>query len=400
MTADHLPENQHAGSASGPTPWEGVASVPGDAPPARRGHPEVPDALARRYLRIDNRYFFLDRTLAFIDDGARLRVRTENREVLRTVVAIAEARGWRAIELQGTESFRQDMWREAVRRGIEVRGYEPTQVEILQLQRAAKGKRFWQETGQDPIPEPLVRDATVAPEDAVATQRDQPSGHRPVGVQQERPYLHRGPPPPIRGMLMAAAGAPYRFDPAQRMSFYVMVRTQAGVRTIWGVDLERAIAESASQPHIGDEVVITQHGTRPVNVRVAARTPDGERVGEKKILVQRARWSVETSDHHRAMERRAKQVRTGELLSDSNGAQHPELAMAAANLKLAEQYARRVTGSETSRQRLVQLIRERMAEALEQGRAIHLPNRRLQPTPVHARHRTARGPEEFSHERI
>ena len=38
------------------------------------------------------------------------------------------------------------------------------------------------------------------------------------------------------------------------------------------------------QPRIGDPVVLTQHGTRPVNVRVPARNAEGELVGEKKIV--------------------------------------------------------------------------------------------------------------------
>ena len=199
---------------------------------------------------------------------------------------------------------------------------------------------------------------------------------------------------------MAAAAAPYQFDPAQRMSFYVMVRTEVGDRTIWGTDLERALAESASQPRIGDPVMLTQQGTHPVNVRVPARNAQGELVGEKKIVAQRARWSIETPGHLRAMQRRAGLVRTGELLSDAAVGQHPELATAAAGLKLAEQYARRVTTDTASQQGLMQLIRERMADALEQGRAIHLPDRRLRPAPMQVRQRKARGREELSHERF
>jgi hypothetical protein len=201
-------------------------------------------------------------------------------------------------------------------------------------------------------------------------------------------------------VLVAAAAAPYQFDPAQRASFYVMVRTETGDRTIWGSDLERALAESASQPRIGDQVVLTQHGTRPVSVRVAARTAEGEPVGEKKIVAQRARWSVETPDHFRKLERRAERVRTGELLSDAALGQHPELITAAASLELAKQYARRVTGDPASQQRLVQLIRERMADALEQGRSIHLPDRRPHPASMRARQRVAQGQEELRHERF
>lgn len=397
MSTDHPLENH---PSDGTAPWDGAGSVQGDAPPAGRGHIRVPDAIARRYLRVDKRYFFSDRTLAFIDDGSRIRVQTENREVLRSVVAIAEARGWRVIALKGTEVFRQGMWREAVLRGIEVRGYEPTQAEILQIQRALKNGRPSHETGRDPMPTPPARKAAITQEDAMPSEPGHNAGDPPPETLQGSRSVPNGPRPPVKGMLVATAAAPYQFDLAQRMSFYVMIRTDAGDRSIWGVDLERALAESTSQPSIGDQVVLTQHGARPVTVRVAARDAKGEPVDEQKILAQRVRWGIETSDHLRAMKHHAMRVRTEESLSDAVRDQHPELAMVAADLKLAEQYARRVTSDPISQQRLVQLIRERMADALEQGRSIHLPDRRLHPAAVYARQRVARGVEALSHERV
>ena len=92
-------------------------------------------------------------------------------------------------------------------------------------------------------------------------------------------------------------------------------------------------------------------------------------------------------------------IRTGESLSDAAQGRHPELATAAADLKLAEQYAQRVTSDRSSQLRLVQLIRERIAEAVAQGRFIHLPDRPPRPARIPARQRWARGHEELSHER-
>ena len=401
MSTDHPPESFPAGTAS-TEPRDFAGSVRGDAAPTGNGRPRVPDAVERRYLRVDDRYFFPDRTLAFIDDGGRIRVRTENREVLHSVVAIAEARGWRVIELKGTESFRQGMWREAALRGIEARGYEPDQVEILQVQRALKKWQPSHETGQDPRQQAASphRNAATPHDGSASAESGHHRGSHPPEAQPGSRSLRDGPRPPVRGRLVAAAAAPYQFDPAQRMSFYVMVRTEVGDRTVWGTDLERALAESTSQPRIGDAVVLTQHGTRPVNVRVPARNAEGDLVGEKKIVAQRARWSIETPDHLRAMERHAGLVRTGEILVDAAQGQHPDLATAAAGLKLAEQYARRVTTDPASQQGLLQLIRERMANALEQGRSIHLPDRRMRPTPMQVRQRTAQGREDLSHERF
>ena len=379
-----------------------AGSVQGAAPPAAHSRLKVPDAIEHRYLHVDDRYFFPDRTLAFIDDGDRIRVRTENREVLHSVVAISEARGWRVIELKGTASFRQGMWREAALRGIEARGYEPTEAEILQVQRTLEKWHASHEFGQGSGRQAASthREAATAPGEAAPAEPDSNDGGHSAGAAPNGRSLREGPRPPVRGMLVAAAAAPYQFDPAQRMSFYVTVRTEVGERSIWGADLERALAESASRPGIGDQVVLTQHGSHSVHLRVPARNSEGELVGEKKIVAQRARWSIETSDHLRALESRAKLVRTGELLSDAALTQHPELATAAACLQLAAQYARRVTTDEPSQQRLVQLIRERMADALAQGHSIHLPERRMHPTPMPMRQRSGRVRQEWSHERI
>lgn len=400
MSTDRSSGNQAPNGTESTAPWNDAGSIQGDAPAAGRGHSRVPDAIERRYLRIDNRYFFPDRTLAFIDDGGRLRVRTENREVLHSVVAIAEARGWRVIELTGTETFRQGMWHEAALRGIEARGYDPTSAEILQVRRALKKRASpSHENGRGPIPVSLDREAATVHQGAVPAEAPSNSSLHPHEEPQDRRFERGGPRSPVRGMLVAAAAAPYQFDPAQRMSFNVTVRAETGDRTIWGTDLERALAESSSQPRIGDQVVLAQLGTRPVNVRVAARNAEGELVGEKKIVAQRARWRIETSDHLRAMEHHAMRIRTGELLPDATRGL-PELATAAADLKLAEQYAQRVTSDPSSQQRLVQLIRERIAEALAQGRAIHLPDRLPRAARMHARERTARSREELSHERV
>lgn len=399
--------------ASGSPPPPDIASaasqdeagaVQAEAPQAGRGHPRVPDAIERRYLRVDNRYFFPDRALAFIDDGARIRVRTENREVLHSVVAIAEARGWRALTVKGTESFRQGMWREAALRGIEVQGYEPTEVEILQMQRASKPSPPSREKGAAQAPAPRT-----APENrGAAMARDGASGpdaaHDAVPNPTEMPQDHRSPRTALRstvqGMLVAAAAAPYQFHPTQRMSFYVRVRTESGDRTVWGSDLERALAESASRPRIGDQVVLMRHGALPVKVLVAERNAQGELTGEKRIVTQRAVWRIETSDYLHAMEELAMRIRSGETVPPEIRRQHPQLATAAAGLALAEQYATRVTSDQDSQQHLVQLIRERIADALAQGHSIHLPDRRPHPAPVHVRQRTARDRGEPNHERV
>lgn len=393
----NLPPETPPTSAAGNPTWDFAGAVQAGAPLAGRAPPRVPDAIEHRYLRVADRYFFPDRTLAFIDEGGRILVRTENREVLHSVVAIVEARGWTMIDLSGTEAFRQGMWREAALRGIDARGYTPTPPEVLQVQRVLKRPPSSHATGPDPRP--------ASPPGAAAPAHDEADPGPHAGVQpseapQVRRSLREGPRPPVQGTLVAAAAAPYQFDPTQRMSYYVTLRAELGERTIWGTDLERALAESKSRPRVGDAVVLMQHGTRPVSIRLPARNAEGEWVGQKTITAQRARWSAETAAYLQELQRKAMLVRSGELLSSATLMQSPDLAAAAAGLKLAQQYVRRVTSGAVSRSRLLQVIRDRMAEALEQGQTLRIPQRRPQTTPTPVRHRAGPTPEERDHARI
>lgn len=359
--------------ASSAHPSDDAGSVQEDPPdPTRPAHRAVPAAIERRYLRIDDRYFFPDRSLAFIDEGSRITVRTHNQEVLHSVIAIAQARGWRVVALSGTEEFRRGMWREAALQGIDARGYVPTDLEMQQVQRALahargmaprQGNEHGRESEHD---DDHGSEGASARVDGVSTRDRRPS-----------PDTRSS----IKGVLLSAAAAPYRFDPAQRMSYYATIQTQTGERTVWGTDLERALAESVSQPRMGDAIVLSQRGTQPVTVRVPARNADGDLVGDRKIMAQRATWSAETQEYLETLARKAALVRSGALVSGAILSQYPDLTAAAAGLRLASQYVRRVTSDAGSQEQLLQVIRDRMAEAVEQGRRIRLPLRRA-PTPA------------------
>lgn len=375
-------------ASTGPASGDFAGAVQGNGPAPGRLHPPVPDAIERRYLRIHDSYLFPDRTLAFIDDGSRIRVKTENREVMHSVVAIAQQRGWRTIEVRGTEAFRQGIWREAALQGIEVRGYEPSDGERQQVARSQGQRRGG---GAPTRPQPEAVDRSQSPPESTS-----PSGRSGTGARTAR----NGARAPVVGVLVAAAAAPYRFDPNQGISFYVTVRTEVGDRTVWGTDLERALAESASQPRIGASVALSHQGTTAVDVRVPERNEEGDLVGEKKIVAQRARWRIETVDHMRSLQQTSDLFRNDQEMSPTSLQAQPNLAAASAGAKLGEQYAQRVTADGPSQQRLVRAIRDRLAEALAQGQEIHLPASGPTHTSPHIRQRGGRGREEPIHERF
>lgn len=339
--------------------------------PSSASHRIVPEAVAGRFLRIDDRYFFPDRTLAFIDHGARLKVRTHNMEVVHSVVAIMEARGWRSVRVSGTTEFRQKLWQEATLRGIGVQGYDPDALEVQQVQRALDR----QQTSKLP-PDPSLATPLIPP--------TLPAGERRPHADEKRQRPRDGQRPPIVGVLLAHAAAPYHFDADQRMSYYVRVRTEAGERTVWGADLERAVAESRSNVQPGDEVVLRQSGARPITVRVPERNSAGELVGERKLRTQRMGWTAEKVQFLAALDRKAELLRdtrnnTGDLL-----AEHPDLAGAVVGLKLAEQFARRLTSRHEDQARLIQAIRSGLADAVARGLQIE-PRHRTAPERSSAR---------------
>ena len=95
-----------------------------------------PELVRKRYLSEAGQYFFRDRNnaLAFEDKGARIATRAEDPMVAASMVELAVAKGWKELQVTGSESFRRSVWLEAAKRGMAIRGYEPKPQDELQLQ--------------------------------------------------------------------------------------------------------------------------------------------------------------------------------------------------------------------------------------------------------------------------
>ena len=84
--------------------------------------PVIPPEIWERFIGIGAKYYFPDGTPAFVDRGLKLTTPSENTEVIRSLVSIAQARGWNHITVTGSERFRKEAWFAAHRVGIEVWG--------------------------------------------------------------------------------------------------------------------------------------------------------------------------------------------------------------------------------------------------------------------------------------
>lgn len=98
--------------------------------------PVVPPEVSRQYLRVGDKFHDPVKTneVVFEDKGNRLETKSNSETVAENMVRIAEARGWDEIKVAGSETFRREAWLEAAQRGMAVKGYTPSEVDLAQLE--------------------------------------------------------------------------------------------------------------------------------------------------------------------------------------------------------------------------------------------------------------------------
>jgi len=72
--------------------------------------------------------------VAFAERGTRLATNSNDQRVAAGMAALAEARGWKSIKVNGHPDFRREVWMEAQLRGINVRGFTPHEHDLRELQ--------------------------------------------------------------------------------------------------------------------------------------------------------------------------------------------------------------------------------------------------------------------------
>jgi len=247
-----------------------------------RAAARVPAHIAAKYLVKGATYHFDDQTVAFVDKGTSLTVRTHNRAIIQDLVAIAKARDWQAVTVSGTQAFRREAWQAAASAGLTVSGYTPSEIERVAVERA-RGRR-------DPStpPEASARESDSA--------RVQPGSAARRESSTESPSLKTAKG--VRyGTLVAHGEAPYRHDATQSVSYFVTVRDAGGQeRTSWGVGLRDAFRDSKTAPAVNDLIGIRRAGSTPVTVMGRLVDDQGE-VTAQAIDAKRHTWEVEKAQY-------------------------------------------------------------------------------------------------------
>ncbi|RSE57577.1 DNA primase [Alcaligenes faecalis] len=94
-----------------------------------------------------------------------------------------------------------------------------------------------------------------------------------------------------KGVIVDAGSAPYRHDPENEESYFVMVRNSSGnEKVVWGVDLSRAMHDAGAT--IGSDVTLYSLGRKLVTVEQKVRNASGDVVDMKEISAHRTEWLV------------------------------------------------------------------------------------------------------------
>lgn len=108
----------------------------------RRKYYVVADQPAKEGVALKARVYADERGeyLAFKATEDRLTTRLTSAQVIHDMIAVAEHRNWEAIHLRGSVEFRREAWIEASARGMEAKGYEPTDIDrqVLASRREAR----------------------------------------------------------------------------------------------------------------------------------------------------------------------------------------------------------------------------------------------------------------------
>lgn len=280
---------------------------------------DVPRSVSNLYVAHEGK--FLDRkseTVHFEDKGRSLSTASEDRDVIAHMVEVAKAKNWGELRLKGTEEFRRQAWIAAELAGVPTRGFKPKAQDRAALTAAREAMRIGAGKGAGERSNDADKARTNEMESADAAAQKQPASPEstntgtPRGAssvpQGERTHATQPssatPASPVQntptpagvtaGVLVAHGPAPFNHDEKQNDSYYATVRTQDGERTVWGLDLARAIAASGVQT--GQQIELEKGGSRNVTAQQRQLDKKGKELAPKTVTSRRNEWFVSSPD--------------------------------------------------------------------------------------------------------
>jgi hypothetical protein len=239
------------------------------------------------------------------------------------MVELAEAKKWDTIKVKGTEEFKRTVWLEASLKGMNVKGYEPKDVDIAMLNDLKKPDQEIKNTierGEDRLKE-IPKEKAVEPKSLTQTPEEVRQEkmqnlsekeralltifdrkmqaenfnekQRAVSMDQAIDQLHDKK---IHvGKLVDHGHAPYKNDPKNDQSYFATLENEKGQKhTLWAKDLERTLREQNIIKN--DDIVLTYKGSKQVEVdtkEIDPKTglPTGHRV---HTVANRGKWEAQS----------------------------------------------------------------------------------------------------------
>ena len=302
----------------------------------------LPDRIRRKYFVVANepgkdepggqaRLYADERGeyLAFKVTEDRLVTRLAAAEVIRDMVSVAQHRQWEFLQVRGSAEFRREAWLEASARGMEVQGYQPTD---LDRQTLADRRDAWDRA------HPRAFDV----ETRSASDR---------GARADEFDYDKG----ISGRLIEVGQAPNRNRADAEASTFVAIEIDNGRQhRVWGVGLEKAVVGSKAQP--GDRINIRRDGIEQVSksIKVVDAATGTTRIERRQV--PRNRWRV-TAEKFRASDGQA-------------AARDSDLVAAQSQMVFIEKVLERALPEDArTRRSIIEAVRDRIADHLEQGRS-------------------------------
>lgn len=281
-------------------------------------------ALNKRFLRVENQYFSREHgnSLAFVDAQSLIFTNREDTTAIHGMIDLARSKGWSSLEVTGTDAFRREVWMHASELGLQVSGYKPREEDHVALE-----ERLRERLARAPQQEEALARSGRAPTSDFARQQDALADRGPAlspaedqKLEQLRTYLEQdgASKESVERILEVAKGrlqkdrfyvgvllehgvAPYQHEKTNELSPYAVLDTPDGPRTIWGVDVPRALEHSAAKT--GDVVTMEFKGRQMVKVRAPVYDDAKQVTGYEDKVVHRNAWEVQTLARMDAAER-------------------------------------------------------------------------------------------------
>jgi putative DNA primase/helicase len=283
---------------------------------------ELMDQVHNQFRVAGSKFHFKDQPqrIAFKDKGERMVSASNDDRVAHAMATMAEAKGWKTIRVSGHPEFKKEVWMEASLRGLQVRGFEPKEQDLKELE-ARLDKRSRNTVEREPEKEQKqARQKLVEAhkEERQATTQDKPAEAAKTAL---RAYA---------GRVIEHGEAPFNHDPKEKKNYFVKMATAKGEETVWGVDLKRGMTENKVKS--GDEVRLEFQGKQPVTVTALERDKSGKVIGTKEIETNRNTWDVQKSDRAKVVGAVAAEMMKGKGLSE----QEQQTVMKAINERLEQ----------------------------------------------------------------